>query len=292
MKPETEQIATTLEMLTDDLFYESEFRNPYRTLVWKIQEKGEFNFLNLLEYTQSLVAFKLDEFLKLLLVNHPSETIHQYQILISLLQSNLSNLRFYSFDAPNFSVLADPNLLKKIERVQIPILIGLTQDGEWLGLTLRQRKGCKSAPQFLIPNLEPTAKTAALMDRIRVATCQLIHKTDYWEIVRPEPLWEVVVASSSSNLVQKLLDDGGFLYVTEIGKFFQVKFFEKPGEYYSMKEIREFNMKELINSVLSGARCYNLCFCQEYYSVYSYLALGKHKNGDWMGVVTSSYWNC
>lgn len=291
MKIKTEQIVTSLEMLTDDLLHDSDFKRPYRTLVWPIQDKGEFNFLKLLEYTQSLVELKLDNFLAIIQTNHCQKTIKQYQNLIGLLQSNLSKLRFYSFDAPNFSVLAEPNISRKIKRVQIPILIGLTQDGEWLGLAIRQRGGCKSAPQFLIPNLEPTAKTAALMDLIRVATCQLVHNTEYWEIALPEPLWEVVVASTQANLVQKLLDDAGFLYISEIETFFRVNFFDKPGEYYSCKEIRESKIKELINTVLSEGRCYNLSFTQEYYSISSYYVLGKNTNGDWMGVVASRYYD-
>ncbi|MDY6804465.1 MAG: HEAT repeat domain-containing protein [Cyanobacteriota bacterium] len=289
-KPETEKIATTFEMLTDDLFYESEFKRPYRTLVFETKERGEFNLLNLLEYTQAFVPLELDRFLKLLQKNHPPETIQQYQNLLNLLQFNLSKLHFYSFDAPNFFVLADPTYSPKIERVQIPILIGLTQNGEWLGLTIKQHKGCKSAPQFLIPNLEATAKTAALIDMIRTATCQLIHKTEYREIVLPSPLWEVVVASSPANAVQKLLEDAGFLYVTKIGDFLRIKSWEKPGEYSSWKEVKEYKIKELINSLLSEARCYHFSFCQEYYSIHSYYALGKNKNGDWMGVVASSYW--
>ena len=291
-KPTTEKIVTTLEMLTDDLFYESEFKRPYRTLVFDTQERGEFHLLNLLEYTQAFVSLEGDRFLKLLQTNHPPETIQQYQNLLNLLQSNLSKLHFYSFDAPSFFVLADPTYSPKIERVQIPILIGLTQNGEWLGLTIRQHEGCKSAPQFFIENLEPTAKTAALIDMIRTATCQLIHKTKYREIVLPTPLWEVFVASSPANLLQKLLDNAGFLYVSKIGDFLRVKSWEKPGEYSSWKEIREYKIKELINSLLSEARCYNFSFRQEYYNIHSYYALGKNQNGDWMGVVTSSYWAC
>ncbi|MDY6804461.1 MAG: hypothetical protein SXA11_11735 [Cyanobacteriota bacterium] len=287
MKPETEQNLATIEILTDGLSCSSVGTEPYGILFWEVDEKGEFSFLKFLIEVKALTPLEVEEFLASLQRTRSKKTFRQYKELINLLESNLSQLQFYSYNAPYLSK-QHTNFYAPYENIEFPLIIGSTPQGEWLAIApwLSSKTG-STPPHLAIPSLEPTATTANLIDRIETVTGNLARKTTRQELGENTNKWKVVVTSNPSNSLEKVLDNAGYINIDEIDRFWNVDLVEEAGNYFSIITLQELKIKEFFKQQLIYPRVYNLYFYGGEYQVH--YVLGKNRKGDTFCLFTDTY---
>ncbi|NES22614.1 MAG: hypothetical protein F6K41_27775 [Symploca sp. SIO3E6] len=297
MKAQTQQIITTLAEITDDLYYSLVGDEPYVTVFWEVEEKGEFAVENFLLDNGALTPFTPEAFLHQVRQTQSQPVVEHYQNLLSLLQANLSELTIYSYGFPELPEdLFNGDLpleTSELTPLLIPLLIGLSPAGEWIGLAPQQKRGYQSSPRFVIPDLESVGETTtALVEQIQSLTSQIEHKlsTRSWKL---KNAWEVVLTASRASIIEKLLLQTGFLSIEEINKFLRSieseleeleEDEELPTDLQQQIDLREYFQSQLLNS-----RVYNLNYNISDESFSIHYALGQTEDGDWMGVVTDSF---
>lgn len=227
MKPHNEQLVTALKALIKGQVYSLVGDAPYEVVCWEVEEKGQFSLENFLVDNQGLIPFDAGYFLDRLRHSQTEEAVTHCQTLLALLQAHLSELKIYGY-----RLVQLPTELKEGFPVKggwfgtlgIPILIGLSTGGEWIGLTLKQSSGFCLSPAFAVPDLESTSEsTAQLVTEIRAIASKIELKTKAEEDgLSMETDWEVVATATRQELMQKLLEQTGFLDVAEINDFINV----------------------------------------------------------------------
>ncbi|MEM1170095.1 MAG: nuclease A inhibitor family protein [Cyanobacteria bacterium P01_H01_bin.35] len=226
MKPHNEQLITTLKALIEGQVYSLVGDAPYEIVSWEVEEKGPFSLENFLVDNQGLIPFESEYFFNRLRQSQTQEAIAHYQTLLSLLQTHLSELKIYGY-----RLIQLPTELKEGFPVEggwfgtlgIPMFVGLSSGGEWIGLTLKQGGGFELSPNFAIADLEAVSEsTAQLVEEIRAIVGEIEHKTKAGEELSMETNWEVVVTATRQELMQKLLEQTGFLDVAEVNDFIRV----------------------------------------------------------------------
>ena len=295
MKPQTQQIVATLANITNDLYYSLVGDEPYVTVSWEVEEKGEFSLENFLLDKQALTPLEPEDFLHQIQQTQAQSVVENYQNLITLLQANLSELTIYSYGFPELPEDLFNGVLPidadELEPLLIPLLIGLSPEGAWIGLAPQQKLGYSSSPKFAIPELESVGETTTkLVEQIKSLTVQIEHQlsTKQWKLKNS---WEVVTTDSRSSIIEKLLSQAGFLSIQEIKEFLssietELEEFEEevPTDLQQKIDLREYFQSQLLNS-----RVYNLDYNISDESFTIHYALGQTQDGDWMGVVTDSF---
>ncbi|NES07173.1 MAG: hypothetical protein F6K22_32875 [Okeania sp. SIO2F4] len=331
MKPHNEQLITTLKALIEGQVYSLVGDAPYEIVSWEVEEKGPFSLENFLVDNQGLIPFESQYFFDRLRHTQTEEAIAHHQTLLSLLQTHLSELKIYGY-----RLIQLPTELKEGFPVEggwfgtlgIPMFVGLSTGGEWIGLTLKQSSGCSSSP-----DLESISEsTAQLVEEIRAIASQIEHEIKAEDELSMEKDWEVVVTATRQELMQKLLEQTGFMDVAEINDFIRVdddygaeieeyyqtiaeleaeieklkqqgdsateKLEEKQQELTEQKEgleelktegSFELELRDFFASQLLNSRNYNLNFCVGGEWCTVHYALGQTQEDDWIGVVTTSY---
>lgn len=226
MKSQTEQIVTTLQELTKDEFYSLVGDAPYIVIPWEVDDKGPFSVERFLVDNTGLMPFTPEEFLSQIRATQSQAMSDHYQNLIALLQANLSELSIYGYRLPTLpEELQDEFPLQQsiFGSLGIPMVIGSSTPGEWIGLGIKQTWRCNSSPQFMIPDIESVQyNTAALVEQIQSITNQINHKAQAEEELSFGG-FEVVITTSRHEVMQKLLDTTGFLEISEINEFIRVR---------------------------------------------------------------------
>ncbi|NEP59365.1 MAG: hypothetical protein F6K31_20505 [Symploca sp. SIO2G7] len=297
MKLQTQQIVTTLTEITNDLYYSLVGDEPYVTVFWEVEEKGEFSVENFLLDNCALTSLEPEDFLHQIQQTQSQPVVEHYQNLLTLLQANLSELTIYSYGFPELPEdLFNGDLpidTSELAPLLIPLFIGLSPAGEWIGLAPQQKLGYQSSPRFVIPDLESVGETTtALVEQIKSLTSQIDHKlsTKQWKL---KNAWEVVLTASRTSITEKLLSQAGFLSIEEINEFLDSieseleeceEEEELPADLQQKIELREYFQSQLLYS-----RAYNLDYNISDESFTIHYALGQTEDGDWMGVVTDSF---
>ncbi|NET59560.1 MAG: hypothetical protein F6K47_26460 [Symploca sp. SIO2E6] len=297
MKPQTQQIITTLTEITNDLYYSLVGDEPYVTVFWEVEEQGEFSVENFLLDNQALTPFAPEDFLDQIQQTQSPTVVEHYHNLLGLLQANLSELTIYSYGFPELPEdLFNGDLpinTDELTPLLIPLLIGLSPTGEWIALTPQQKLGYQSSPGFVITDLESVEETTTtLVEQIQSLTSQIEHQlsTRSWKL---KHAWEVVLTASRTSVIEKLLSQAGFLSITEINKF--LRSIESELEEFAEDEElptdlqQTIELREYFNSQLLHSRVYNLNYNISDESFTIHYALGQTEDGDWMGIVTDSF---
>lgn len=297
MKRQIEQIVATLETLTEDLYFSLVGDEPYILTTWELEEKGEFSWEKFLIAQQALTPYNLNDFMTQMSLSQSPEAIEHYQNLIVLLPANLSELSIYGYSFPEIPEdlfggdLPIPE--DELDPFGIPVIIGLTTAGEWIGLVPKQCYGTESAAKFITPNLESIDNnTIELINKIESILTQVKHqlKSRDWKI---SEAWQIVITSSRQEIINKLLIEAGFLSIIEINQFFsriedEIEELEEneemPPDLQKAIALRDYFQSQLLN-----ARVYNLDYVISDESFAIHYVLGETKNGDWVGLITDSY---
>lgn len=251
MKPHNEELITTLKALIEGQVYSLVGDAPYEIVSWEVEEKGPFSVENFLVDNQGLIPFESEYFFNRLRHTQTEEAIVHHQTLLSLLQTHLSELKIYGY-----RLVQLPTELKEGFPVEggwfgtlgIPMFVGLSTGGEWIGLTLKQGGGICLSPTFAIADLESVSEsTAQLVEEIRAIVSKIEHKTKAREELSIKTDWEVVVTATRQELMQKLLGQTGFLDVAEINDFIRVSddYGTEIEEYYQTIAELEAEMEKL-----------------------------------------------
>ncbi|MEM7594549.1 MAG: nuclease A inhibitor family protein [Cyanobacteria bacterium P01_A01_bin.83] len=297
MTLQIEQIVTTLETLTKDICFSLVGDEPYIVIPWEVEEKGEFSWEKFLIAKKALTSYELNDFMAQMSLTQSSEVIEHYQNLIVLLQANLSQLSFYGYSFPEIpedlfgGELPIPE--DNLDPFGIPLIIGLTTAGEWIGLVPKQSYGFESASRFIIPDSESIAdSTLQLISQIESTLTQVKHqlKSRDWRISNT---WQIIISSERHEVITKLLMKARFLSIIEINEFFN--YVEEELEEYEEDEELPADLQQAIalrdyfQSQLLNAKVYNLDYVISDESFTIHYIFGETKNGDWVGLVTDSY---
>ena len=297
MKRQIEQIVATLETLTEDIYFSLVGDEPYIVTTWEVEEKGEFSWEKFLIAQKALIPYDLNDFMTQMSLSQSSEAIEHYQNFIVLLQANLSELSIYGYSFPE--IPEDlfggdvPISEDELDPFGIPLIVGLTTAGEWIGLVPKQSYRVESAPRFIIPNQESIDNnTIELVKEIESILTQIKHqlKSRAWKIAQN---WQIVITSSRQEIINQLLIEAGFLSIIEIDQFFsriedEIEELENDEEMPTDLQ-KAIALRGYFQSQLLNARVYNLDYVISHESFSIHYVLGATKNGDWVGLVTDSY---
>lgn len=271
MKPETQKIISLIEELTQGLYYSLVGDELFVVTTWLTEEKPSFSLENFLLDKNALSLGNIENF--------------NNQNLIDLLEGNLSNLIIYNYDFPKLP----PDLFggslpiedKKRQQDKIPVFIGETKDGEWLGIMPNQDSQTESCPQFIIDNIKPSDSTKELLSQINSITSKSIHQSQCWSLTGS---WNISITDNRDYLMEKLLADTQFLEIYDVEKFLKLDEQEDSEQKSKYLQLRDLFKNQLLNS-----KVYNLVYMVggEYFVVH--YALGEIPNGDWVGLITDSF---
>lgn len=297
MKRQMEQIVTTLETLTEDIYFSLVGDEPYIVTTWEVEEKGEFSWEKFLIAHKALTSYELNDFMRVMSLTQSPEVIEHYQNLIVLLQANLSQLSIYGYSFPEIpeDLFGGELPIPEDNRdpFGIPLIIGLTTAGEWIGLVPKQSYGFESAPRFIIPNLESVDNsTLKLINEIESTFSKVKHqlKSKDWKISN---VWQIIITSERHELINKLLMEARFLSIIEINQFFS-RIEEEIDELDEDEEMpadlqKTIALRDYFQSQLLNAKVYNQDYVISDESFTIHYIFGETKNGDWVGLVTDSY---
>jgi hypothetical protein len=295
MKSSNTELLAQLTELTKDLeFPVSCSSNPIHPFIWEVNVQGELNIENLiktetpnfLEYSEGGEMMRtgdLEAYLQFLLSQaekHSSETLQNYQTLIDLLKSRLSNLELLKI-----RTLHDP-------RDSFHIIIGITTSGEWIGISPNIPTECDDCGQMGIYNSDQiflteyqtqTEATANLVNRLQPILQDLdFFEPEIWGFYTNKG-WTVRVGATREEMIHSLLEAIGFARTFPVVKLFHEE------EYYEdeVEDARVYQvLDEFVEANISNLRTYMLGMTVSYV----FYIIGQTPSGDWAGVTSLAAW--
>ncbi|MFB2834870.1 nuclease A inhibitor family protein [Floridanema evergladense] len=289
MKPEIAQIVATLEMLTDGLYYSLVGDEPYKIVTWEIEENGEFTFENFLKNIEALIPISGEDFLKNIENLKPLSLIAEYKNLVDLLQSHLVDLQVYSYCFPKLpsGLFASEVTIFDETKTQlikgVPVIIGATSTGEWIGLAPKQYNTTESSPEFNIPEITVSEAIANLTKQLQEITNSLAYPLREYELTKVQPKWAIALTNNRRTIIEKILDGAQFTDIRSVNSFLRIR---NPEYETSDKELK---LNQFFNSELTDSKVYNLDFVIAGEHLTIHYLLGKTTSNDWVGVVTNTY---
>lgn len=296
MNTKTEQVITDLESLTQDLYYSLVGDEPYVVVDWQTEEKGEFALEKFLVNQKALTLFASEEFIELVNQSQSSNTAEIYQKLLELFRDNLTELQIYGYGFPELSDDLFGGSLpieeEELDALGFPFFIGLSDQGEWIGIAPQQSYGYESSTEIFIPELESVGeKTATIIREIAALMGNMEHKmkSDQWNFNNH---WQIIVTDKRESVITELMLATNFLTIREVDDFFRLE--EQLDELEEDEEVPEDIQKivavqDIFQSQLSNSQVYNLDFVISRESFTVHYILGETQAGDWVGLMTDSY---
>ena len=297
MKPQTSYCINNLEGLTEDLYYSLVGDEPYVVFSWEVEAKGQFSWENFLVDNQALTPLNPEQFLNHIWQTQSQSVQESYQNLLTLLQDNLSELTIYGYGFPQLSEdLFDGNLPvdeSQLDPIGVPIFIGLSAEGNWIGLAPQQTAGSPSSPELIVPNLAAVGEvTTNLVEQIKLITTQIEYTTSCksWKI---NPVWEIAITASRDSIIEKTLLEARFLSISAVNNHFwhiDEKIDEMEEDELMDEDLeKEIGLKDYFQSQLSNGKIYNQDYVigGEFFTIH--YILGQTNDGDWVGVITDSF---
>jgi|GEM_PF-2503910 len=331
MKRQTEEFISQLQTIIEDEFFSLVGDNPYEVIAWEVEEKGDFSVENFLVANQGLIRFKTEVFLNHIRQTQSENTLKKYQNLILLLENNLSEFMIYGYrllELPNF-LLEDFLIVNNwFGDVGIPMLIGLSQGGEWIGLGIKQEQKYISPPaKMSFQELEIASEsTAKLVEEIKKIVANIDHHTEAESELDISNYFEGVIALNRHEVMEKLLIATKFLNISKIENFLQGEISSEEKEIEDIEEeigeieeelkeetkpeiIEEkqeelqaakeelaelkikggLGLKSFFDSQVNNSQVYNFDFLMEGEYSTIHIALGKTETGDAIGVATYTF---
>lgn len=297
MKPQTSHCINNLEGLTEDLYYSLVGDEPYVVFSWEVEAKGQFSWENFLIDNQALTPLNPEEFLNHIGQTQSRSVKESYQNLLTLLQDNLSELTIYGYGFPQLSEdLFDGNGPideSELDTIGVPVFIGLSAEGNWIGLAPQQTSGSPSSPELIVPNLASVGEvTTNLVEKIKSITAQITYTTSCksWKI---NPVWEIAITANRDSIMEKTLLEAKFLSISAVNNHFwhiDEKIDEMEEDELMDEDLeKEIGLKDYFQSQLSHGKIYNLDYVigGEFFAIH--YILGQTNDGDWVGVITDSF---
>lgn len=324
MKQSTEEIINQLQAIVEDEVFSLVADAPYEVIAWKVQEKGEFSVESFLLHNQGLIPWQPTAFLNHIYQNQPESTWKTYEDFISFLESNLSELIIYTYrllELPNHLLADFPVKADWFGDLGIPIIIGLTLTGEWIGLGMRQEnKYVHSSSRLSIKELNfASESTKKLLNQIQTIITDINNEFLVSSKLDVSNYFAAAVALNREHIVENTLINNNFLNYSNIDEFLQGQIVAQEQEISEMEgkiakleaDLSKKNNSEEIQRIKGGVeaiktqgglglksffdaqvnsdRVYNFEFLRggEYSTIH--LLLGKIGTEDMIGVATYSF---
>ena len=290
MKNEIQALETKLQALTKDMYYSYVGDEPYITTAWNTTKFGTFSIENFLAANHALKQYGESSFLSTIRGIQPEIVCNAYQELFGLLVQHLSDLTIYGYTFP----LLDEKLFKTQELIEgiaatligVPIIMGKTLSGEWIGLTLKQKNKIKTA--FPIAGIDEVGdETQNLLGQIEELKADLKHqvKISSWEITEE---WIVALTGTREDCMEKLLADAQMLTTATVSNFLQIEDLMsswKEGDPLPKEKL----LLDFFTDDLTDAQVYTFDFIigSEWLGIHC--LFGNTPSGDKVGAITDSF---
>ncbi|MEH2245509.1 nuclease A inhibitor family protein [Nostoc sp.] len=138
LKPETEQLLATLEIVSEGLWYSSESDYHYAPFVWDTQSQGEFSIVRVLEhlgYFQEVEPEWLNQYWQSQIQQAKDRRqsdfgfAPKYPKIDEIQQMSEQSSHFFKILQENTSVI---KIIKF--SASIMLILGQTQEGDWIGI--------------------------------------------------------------------------------------------------------------------------------------------------------------
>lgn len=270
MKPETEKLLATLEVVSEGLHYPSESQYPYKPFVWDTQSQGEFNFIHVLENIEYI------------------QTV-EYKSIIQDLQDKLDKIKIPSeLKAKDYSRLIDAQIIyqqvlhilkvfknnvKTIQAIKLnhpisnPMLIlGQTLEDDWIGIsTAFEYQTCRFGESFEFEQYLPTSAAINLTNILEPLLSELKYSSS-----NELSCLVLETAPTKNQLLLKLLATAGYIEI------WHHKSFEKEDN----------NLDRFLLTNLQHVLTYVFCF-NDGFSIYT---IGETLENYFLGVSTVGIW--
>jgi Nuclease A inhibitor-like protein len=286
MKSETEQIISTLEILSQGLVYSCVGDEPYIPFIWETDLQGEFSLETFLRSNDSLVSFPPEKFFQEIKSTQPKSHTVQYEELFSFLEDQLTNLETFSYFVPELPDGIYGSGEFSHHEINIPVILGATTQGEWLGLMLRQydRNSNSHTPVLLPPQLvSQNYSSNEILTRVNQITAKLPYQSKGGiNSIYGSPLWVASLTDDRNTILERVLYDAVTLSYGNIDSFCRI------GDDFEESSSQAQKLSRFFKVGLTSSRVYEIDFnFGESYCVY--YCLGQVPNQDWVGLVTVSY---
>ncbi|MBE9228911.1 hypothetical protein IQ264_26215 [Phormidium sp. LEGE 05292] len=164
----------------------------------------------------------------------------------------------------------------------VPVIIGSTSTGEWIGLAPKQYNTTKSSPQFNISEPTVDETITGLITQIKEITNSLAYPIREYELTKAQPRWAIALTNSREIIIEKILEEAQFTDIRGVNGFLRIS-----GNYEIADQ--ELKLNEFFNLQLTNSRVYNLDFIIGGEHLTIHYVMGKTIGYDWVGVVTDSF---
>ncbi|BAZ11927.1 nuclease A inhibitor family protein [Calothrix sp. NIES-4071] len=270
MKPETEKLLASLEVVSEGLYYPSESQYPYEPFVWDSQSQGEFSFIRVLEgigYIQTIDYESLIQNLqnKLDKIQIPTNSeAKSYSKLIDEQKTYQQVLQILEIFQPNVKAIKTIKLNHPISDSML--IIGQTQEDDWVGIsTAFEYQTCRFGEPF---EFEKYSSTAAARNLINILEPLLAEQK--YSSYNDLSCLTLETALIKDKLLLKLLVTAGYIEI------WQHQSFEE--EKNSLDRFLLANLQDVLTYV----------FC--FYDGFTIYTIGKTPENDFLGVHTVGIW--
>ncbi len=280
-----------LQSLTKGMYLSLVGDEPYFPFVY---EEKDFNLEAFLRAKYALIPYDLEVFLENVRIEQSGDVLIAYEQLLEFLQRHLTKITIYGFGFPEtpYGLYANemdkPFFEAKWELVGVPIVLGSTGGGEWLGMMLRQKnRTLEVDAEFLMSAIEVGEEATELVKGIEGLLKNIPHKL----LTRNRYVgkdWTLVLTCSREEVLTKLLMEAKYLSIQRVDTFLKLE--QKLKEMEKGEEMpKEVALNDFFQKELKFSRVYNLEYVIGGEWLGIHYAVGVDKDENIVGVITDSF---
>jgi hypothetical protein len=283
MKPETEKLLATLEVVTEGLWFMSEYDERLTPFAWSTNALGECSLGKILMSRGLLRTITPEQLIRgwqgeASTYFKPPTIAEICQEILGVCQSDLLEVKAYEFK--NYREYpGDDGAEDGFDGHDcFQFLVGRTRDESWIGISPKYEKPhtCAYGERLVRDPEVSTASSFRLkqqLDQIISQVCPVI--------IRYEPeisrglAW--VEAKTEHEIIEKLFESAHMVETWTFSTFGK----EPSSEAYNLQELEKF-----IATYLKAPRLYVV----GNWAMFRFYLTGKLDNDDWLGVSTVTTW--
>jgi len=280
-----------LQSLTKGVYLSLVGDEPYLPFVYK---QGIFDFEVFLGDKHALIPYDLAVFLKNVQIEESGDVLIAYEQLLEFLKQRLTEITVYGFGFPEtpydlYAGEMDESFFEaKWDLVGVPIILGKTAGGEWMGMMLQQKnRTLETDAEFLISGIEVGEEVEDLIKSIEGFLKDIPQKV----VSRNRYVgkaWTLVLTCSREDILTQLLMEAKYLSIQRVDTFLKLE--QKLKEMEKGEEMpKEVALNDFFQNELDASRVYNLEYVIGGEWLGIHYAVGVDKDKNTVGVVTDSF---
>ena len=267
----TELIAEIRE-LTRGLHnnHNTECSHPYDVFMWDTASRGDFSLEKFLEATGFLVKVDSIDFLE------NKFPVEEFSFIFQQLKSYITKHTYYYFKA----------CMEWLEYEPLPMLIGNTQTGDWIGIcpTVNIERGGREPFGRIEDNASNKPEHAALVSVLKNIDTLAIFSQEKFYYYAELFAWEI--AETRDNLLHNLLKSSYMMHFYsdyEDGDFGTEGFFGENDEDDKINYPESYNRNQRLSNIVKNHFKDIKIYWVGDVQVQIYI-VGKIETGDWVGI--------